>query len=152
MTAGDPRSSSSTTYSTVFSGYVPGGLHTVSPPAVDAPWTSVSTSYTPYDLSTKHLFSLRVSKGTTTTAAPLSSDSRTFCRPSHVSHKTSSTITCPSQDGAGLERDSTTTPHVSSLSHRETVFTSDRPLLPAVVYSGYDPSGLGLKGLFISNR
>jgi hypothetical protein len=49
-TVADPRPSSSTTFSTVFSGYVPGGLHTVSPPAVDAPWTSLSTSYAPYDL------------------------------------------------------------------------------------------------------
>jgi hypothetical protein len=50
VTATNQRPSSSTTFSTVFSGYVPDGLHTVSPPVVDAPWTSLSTSYVPYDL------------------------------------------------------------------------------------------------------
>ena len=159
-TATDPRSSASTTYSTVFSGYVPGGFHTVSPPAVDAPWVSVSSSYEPYDLRTKHFLSLRVSstlatvptssvtssharytgavvercmatptlpaplssvltmltpvktcqpeggdqlahegKGMPTAAAPRSSDSERNISPD---------ITCQSQDGAGLERDSMT--------------------------------------------
>jgi hypothetical protein len=107
-TADDPRSSSSTTYSTDFSGYVPGGLNTVLSPAVDAPWTSVSTSYTPYDLCTNHFLSLRVIKDTPTTATPPSSDSgRNTHTPtsatsqSSVSERnTSPTITCPSQDGS----------------------------------------------------
>jgi hypothetical protein len=96
-TAADPRPSSSTTYSTVFSGYVPCGLHTVSSPAVDAPWTSVSTSYAPYDLCTKHFLSLRVIKGMPATTGALSSDS---------GRNISSVITCQSQDRVELELDS----------------------------------------------
>ena len=50
QTATDPRSSASPTYTTVFSGYVPRGCHTVSLPVVTAPWTAASVSYAPYAL------------------------------------------------------------------------------------------------------
>ena len=44
QTTTDPRSSVSTTYTTVFSVYVPRGSHTVSFPVITEPWTSVSVS------------------------------------------------------------------------------------------------------------
>jgi hypothetical protein len=72
-TAIDPRSSACATYSTVFSGYAPGGLYTGSPPIVAAPWTSVSALYAPYDSRTKHFLSLRVSR----TLAPVPTSSAT---------------------------------------------------------------------------
>ncbi len=120
-TAADPRPSSSTTYSAVFSGYVPGGLHTVSPPAVDAPWTSLSTSYAPCDLRTKHFLSLRVSKGTPTRVAPLSSASERNILP---------VITCQSQDRAEIELDSTAarTPTTSAPQS----FASERNTSPTI--------------------
>jgi hypothetical protein len=49
--------------------------------------------------------------------------------------------TCPSQGGAGLERESTAAPTPAApLSQRESVLKSDSPALPTAAYSGYAPA------------
>jgi hypothetical protein len=89
VTEADPRPSSSTTFSTVFSGYVPDGLHTVSPPAVDAPWTYCPPRMHPMtcEPSTSSVFGCARALLLRPLLCPLLQRG-TFCRSLHVSRKT----------------------------------------------------------------
>ena len=141
-------SSSSATYTTVFSGYDPHGSHTVSLSVVEAPWTSVVVSNAPYDLRTQNFLSLRVSS--TLAPVPTSSTTSSNARCTGVSplpqnQPITPTKTCPqhAQHGGDVTKsgtpttDETVDPLDSHSEMHSMQEKGDRLTLASTEYSGY---------------